>query len=172
MADFFAYHRMSYDLAVCGGGGMSVQGWFLVMIFCVIAELLTGTLFLLLIGVSALVGLFVASLGYGVVQQTSVAFLCSVVLLAFFWRRRAVKPALLFTTDFNQGAPVQIIRWISKSRARVFYRGTEWDAELVQFSSEKNDELQQNHKNDEFFVHHLEGNVLFIDTNPVQNDQV
>lgn len=151
---------------------MSVQAWFFVVVACVVVELLTGTLFLLLIGLSALVGLFVASLGYGVVQQTSCAFLCGFIFLMFLWSRRVAKPSLLSPADFNQGEHVQVIRWVSKSRARVFYRGTEWDAELMSRSSARN-ENQQIMNNDIFFVHHLEGSVLFItDLNSIHDDPI
>lgn len=140
---------------------MSVQTWFFVMIFCVIVEIFTGTLFLLAIGGGALVGMLIASLGYGALLQSGSVAVCCCVFLAFAWSRRTAKLFVMSVTDFNQGERVQVIRWVSKSRARVSYRGSEWDAELVPCFSMGNQEC--NNKNiKDFFVHHSEGSVLFI----------
>jgi membrane protein implicated in regulation of membrane protease activity len=100
-----------------------------------IAELLTGTFYLLVLGLGAFAGAVVAYAGGNEIVQALVA---SVVALAgaFFvhsWhvRNRASTP--LGSNFLDKGQPVVLEGWVDEGArvARVKYRGAWWDARMA-----------------------------------------
>jgi membrane protein implicated in regulation of membrane protease activity len=105
--------------------------WWIAAAVLVGAELLTGTFYLLAVGIAAAIGGVAAWLGAGVPLQYLVAGGLAVVLtiLAHQWRRRQAPTAPQVSLDVGQTVHVQT--WNDDGTARVAYRGTLWDAELA-----------------------------------------
>ncbi len=101
-----------------------------------IAELLTGTFYLLMIALGFLAGALAKLYGASVAAQctwAALVALAAVVLLrrSRFGRRRERRDA---STNpdvvLDIGAPLEVPAWQDR-RARVPYRGAEWDVELA-----------------------------------------
>ncbi len=105
--------------------------WWIVAALLIGAELVTGTFYLLAIGVAAGLGGVVALLGAGEPMQFAVAGVLGVVLtiLAHRWRLAHAEPPPQPPLDVGQA--VRVERWNPDGTARVAYRGSEWDAELA-----------------------------------------
>lgn len=107
--------------------------WIIAGFVLVIIELLTGTFYLLVIGVGAFAGAAVAWAGGGVFAQAVGA---CIVALAGTWlvRRwhRAHQPANAADDLLDLGQAVMLEEWLDgeSGRARVTYRGASWDARL------------------------------------------
>lgn len=100
----------------------------------VIAELLTGTFYLLVVGIGAFAGALAAWLGMGEVVQATVAGVVAVVgaLLVHRWHKN--QPRMPEGSNFlDRGQPVVLEGWANESAslARVKYRGTTWDARMA-----------------------------------------
>ena len=104
--------------------------WWIAAAALVGAELLTGTFYLLAVGIAAAIGGAAAWLGAGLPLQYLVAGGLAVVLTiaAHQWRRRQAPPQQQRSLDVGQTVHVQM--WNPDGTARVAYRGTLWDAEL------------------------------------------
>lgn len=105
--------------------------WLVTGIVLVIFELVTGTLYLLFLGIAAIVGAAVAYLGAPFWAQAIVA---AIVLTAgVVWiqrhKRMAKEPAM---RGLDVGQPVKWESWISQPDrlARVRYRDAQWDAKI------------------------------------------
>jgi len=102
----------------------------------VIAELLTGTFYLLMVALGFIAGAVAKILGASLAVQylcAALVALAAVVLLrrSRFGRRRERRDA---STNpdvvLDVGAPVEVLAW-RDGHARVPYRGAEWDVELA-----------------------------------------
>ena len=105
--------------------------WWIAAAVLVGAELVTGTFYLLVVGVAAALGGVAAWLGAGVPLQFLMAAGCVVVLTiaAHQWRLRRAPQSPQVALDVGQAVRVQT--WNADGTARVDYRGTQWDAELA-----------------------------------------
>ncbi len=105
--------------------------WWVLGVVLVGAELLTGTFYLLAIGVAFVLGGVAAWLGAPVELQFVVAAVLSVAgtWAAHRWRLRKGPPPADVPLDVGQAVQVQI--WHPDGTARVAHRGTQWDAELA-----------------------------------------
>ena len=97
----------------------------------VATELLTGTFYLLAVGIALAFGGIAAWLGAPLSVQYLIAGGLGVVLtvLAHQWRKRQPPPAPQVSLDVGQSVAVN--SWNADGSARVTYRGTLWDAELA-----------------------------------------
>jgi membrane protein implicated in regulation of membrane protease activity len=104
--------------------------WWIIAALLIGAELLTGTFYLVALGVACAVAGLVALAGFGIQAQFTIAGALSVVgtIAAHRWRRDHT-PAPDQPLDVGQ--PVQVREWREDGRLRVAYRGSEWDAELA-----------------------------------------
>jgi membrane protein implicated in regulation of membrane protease activity len=105
--------------------------WIIVGFVLVIVELLSGTFYLLVIGVGAFAGAAVAFAGGGYFAQAVAA--CAVALAgAWFVRRWHASHRQEGGRDnlLDLGQPVVLEEWLESpaGRARVKYRGASWDA--------------------------------------------
>jgi len=108
--------------------------WLIAGFVLVIAELITGTFYLLVIGIGAFAGAIAAWTGAHVVVQ---ALAAAAVGLAGAWavhhwhgRNRSSDP---HDNLLDRGQPVVLEGWANEAAgiARVRYRGTSWDARVA-----------------------------------------
>jgi membrane protein implicated in regulation of membrane protease activity len=105
--------------------------WWIAAALLIGAELVTGTFYLLAIGIAAALGGVAALLGASEPLQFAVAGVLGVVLtiVAHRWRLARATPPQQPGLDLGQA--VQVLNWKADGTARVAYRGSEWDAELA-----------------------------------------
>ena len=110
--------------------------WVIAGFVLVIAELLTGTFYLLVIGVGAFAGAAAAWVGANHLVQAVVA--CAVALAGAWavhhWHIREGKGGSGSSNFLDRGQPVVLESYANEPAglARVKYRGTSWDARLAQ----------------------------------------
>ena len=133
--------------------------WLVVGFVLVIAELLTGTFYLLVIGVGAFAGAGVAWLGGSVLVQ---AFLGSAVALAgawfvHHWHARVLPGAPRDGNMLDRGQAVVLEGWANEPAgiARVKYRGTSWDARFA-------DPAGRPPPGSTLYIEGMEGNTLVV----------
>jgi membrane protein implicated in regulation of membrane protease activity len=105
--------------------------WWIVAAIVIGAELVSGTFYLLAVGVAVALGGVAAWLGADLALQFGIAGILGVVLtvIAHRWRLRHATPPLQSSLDV--GNAVQVETWNADGTARVAYRGSTWDAELA-----------------------------------------
>ncbi len=104
--------------------------WWIAAALLVGAELLTGTYYLLAVGLALGIGGMAAWLGATAPVQFAIAAIAGVLLTvaAHQWRmRRALPPP---QPPLDVGQTVHVEHWNADGTARVAYRGTQWTAEL------------------------------------------
>lgn len=121
----------------------------------VIAELVTGTFFLLVLGVAAFAGSATAWFGLGFWVEAMCA--ATVAVAGVFWvrqRRKASPQADMASLDVGQ--TVTFDAWVSREQgvARVTYRNTQWDAAV---EDERDIERGQ-----VLFIHAVDGSTLKV----------
>jgi len=105
--------------------------WAIIALVLVIAELMTGTFYLLMLGVAAFGAAAAAWLGFGFAVQSSVATVVAAAgcygVYVYRARNRARQMA-----PVDVGMPASFESWIDASArlARVRYRGASWDARV------------------------------------------
>lgn len=109
--------------------------WWLAAVGLVLAELLTGTFYLLMLALGAAAAALAAHAGLGTSAQMLTAAVAgaAAVLLGHGWRtRRAAARAAEgdATLNLDIGSPVQVAQWRPDGTARVHHRGSTWDARL------------------------------------------
>ena len=106
--------------------------WILVGFTLTIIELLSGTFYLLMLGVAAFGGALVAWLGQGFPTQAMVSGALAAVgcYLVHAWHRRH---AGIQMAPIDAGQPASFESWTDEPArlARVRYRGAAWDARVV-----------------------------------------
>jgi membrane protein implicated in regulation of membrane protease activity len=107
--------------------------WWLVAVVLVIAEMLTGTFYLLAVASGLAVAGLAAYLGMTWGGQAAVAALiCSASVAGIFrWKQQHTNPHEQSNLAYDIGQDVHVVRWSDDRHARVSYRGAEWDAELA-----------------------------------------
>ena len=109
--------------------------WMVAGFALIIAELVTGTFYLLVIGVGAFAGGLAAWLGANLVMQaglgSAIAIAGAIAVHHWHSRQRAGEPAQGNLLD--RGQPVVLEGWANETAriARVQYRGTTWDARIA-----------------------------------------
>ena len=105
--------------------------WWILGVILIGAELVTGTFYLLAVGIAFLLGGVTAWTGASVPTQLMVAGILTLAgsFAAHRWRLRHAGPVPQQSLDVGQSVQVQI--WHPDGTARVLYRGTQWDAELA-----------------------------------------
>ena len=105
--------------------------WWIIAGGLVVAELVTGTFFLLALGVAFAIGGFAALLGVAFEIQLVIAGIVAMtgLYLANRWRRRQAAPPQ--EPAFDIGQTVRVQAWNPDGTARVAYRGTLWQAEMA-----------------------------------------
>jgi len=104
--------------------------WWVLAAVLVGAELVTGTFYLLAVAIAFAIGGLCAVLGVSLPWQLVVAGVVAVVttMAAHRWRQKRTVPQ---QASLDLGQSVKVLDWRDDGAARVFYRGTQWDAELA-----------------------------------------
>ncbi len=100
-------------------------------------ELISGTFYLLMLSIGAVAGGLIAFLGGDLDAQMVVAAIVGLLAVGAWHYWRINHPNLGNTADsanpdlhLDVGQTLTVIAWGPDARARVQYRGTQWDAEL------------------------------------------
>ena len=129
--------------------------WLIAGFALVIAELVTGTFFLLVLGIAAFAGSATAWFGLGFWVEALCA--ATVAIAGVFWvrqHRKSMQRPDMVSLDVGQA--VAFDAWVSREQgaARVTYRNTQWDAEV-----EGEREFGQGQV---LFIRGVEGNTLKV----------
>lgn len=137
--------------------------WIIVGIALVIAELLTGTFYLLMIGAAAFVAALVAWLGLDVLFQTVIGGLVALggTWFVHHWNEARRKADGGRSNFLDRGQPVVLEGWSNENAgiARVNYRGTSWDARVA-------DPLARPVPGSTLYIEGQEGNMLVVVSAP------
>jgi membrane protein implicated in regulation of membrane protease activity len=109
--------------------------WIVAGFALAIAELLSGTFYLLVIGVGAFTGALVAWMGGNMLVQAALGGAVAIggAFAVHHWHARQ-KSGDAQSNFLDRGQPVVLEGWANESAnlARVKYRGSSWDARLAQ----------------------------------------
>ncbi|MGO4302337.1 NfeD family protein [Cupriavidus sp. RAF12] len=110
--------------------------WFAAAVVLVIAEMATGTFYLLMIAVGVVAGGVAALLGAVVPIQTVTAALVAIACIVGlrrtrFGKLRRSEASTNPDVNLDIGQELEVPGWDSYRRARVPYRGADWTVELV-----------------------------------------
>jgi len=107
--------------------------WMLTAIGLVIVELLTGTFYLLVLGIAATAGAALAYAGMPLAAQAGFATAVAVLGVVFVTRYRSGVTKAGAINAIDVGHRVTLDSWVNESEglARVHYRGTLWDAKVI-----------------------------------------
>ncbi|MDD5300347.1 MAG: NfeD family protein [Gallionella sp.] len=107
--------------------------WWFMAVALVIAEMSSGTFYLIAVAFGLAVAGLVAYLGMAwSVQAIVAAVLCSASVAAIYrWNKQHARPHKNINFANDIGQTVRAVSWSDERHARVSYRGAEWDAELA-----------------------------------------
>lgn len=106
--------------------------WWLAAVVLVIAEMNSGTFYLLAVASGLAAAGLSAWLGMSWEGQAAIASLLCIAGVAAVHRWKRRQPAQgQANLVYDIGQTVQALHWLDERHARVSYRGAEWDAELA-----------------------------------------
>ena len=109
--------------------------WWVFAGAAVVAELLTGTLYLLMVAVGLIAGALVAHADGGITMQITVAAVVGLTATAVwhFFKKKDLTVAADANTDVHQdiGATVHVSHWKTDGTAQVSYRGAAWSVQAA-----------------------------------------
>lgn len=129
--------------------------WLAAGFVLVIAELVTGTFFLLVLGIAAFAGSATAWFGLGFWVETLCA--AAVAIAGVFWVQQDRKTMPQFDmASLDLGQAVTLDAWVNREQgsARVKYRNTLWDAEVEGERAFDHGQV--------LFIHAVDGNTLKV----------
>jgi membrane protein implicated in regulation of membrane protease activity len=107
--------------------------WWLATAALVLAELASGTFYLLMLALGAMAGALAAHAGLGRSAQllAAAALGSATVALWHLYRRRQVRGSHDRNLHLDLGEHVQVEQWDAQGQAQVRYRGAAWQARHV-----------------------------------------
>jgi membrane protein implicated in regulation of membrane protease activity len=129
--------------------------WAVTGLILVLAELVTGTFYLLVLGVAALAAAAVAFFGVSFWAQAIVSAVIAVAGVIWIQRRRSrMETAVMSSPDVGQ--PVIWESWLNERDrlARVRYRGASWDARVLGECAAEPGEM--------LYINAVDGNTLEV----------
>jgi membrane protein implicated in regulation of membrane protease activity len=127
--------------------------WFLIAVFLVGLEMATGTFYLLMVAIAIAIGGIAALLGLMFSAQLALAALAGISGIFLLKVFKAKHNSETTGQSLDTGQPVKILIWHEDGTARVFYRGTEWNAEL---------NAKEVDPNGTFYIKDVRGSVLVL----------
>ena len=112
------------------------SAWWLVAGALVVAELATGTFYLLMLALGATAGALAAHAGLPLTGQIATAAVLGGGAVVAWHLRRSRQPGALPAqanpdVNLDVGGTVQVPHWEPDGSARIHYRGSAWDARHV-----------------------------------------
>ena len=103
--------------------------WWLVTGLLVVAELMSGTFYLLMLAIGAVAAALAAHLGAGLTAQLVTAALVG-GLAVVLWRQKSLRREAQAPTELHLdiGETVQVTAWDAQGTAQVKHRGANWTA--------------------------------------------
>jgi membrane protein implicated in regulation of membrane protease activity len=129
--------------------------WLIAGFALIIVELVTGTFYLLVLGIAALVGAGIGYAGGAFVWQAVGAAIVAVAGVVWVHRyRRTISPKRMQGLDFGQSAFFD--SWVNRDtgQARVKYRDALWDAQVTGDVSGQSGEI--------LYITSVDGNTLKV----------
>jgi membrane protein implicated in regulation of membrane protease activity len=107
--------------------------WLLLGLALIVIELLSGTFYLLILGIAAGIGSLVAWYGTPIWVQTIVVAGAAVLGCGFLQKRKLEYPPKPAENQLDVGQTVAFESWVSEPQrlARVRYRDASWEAEVT-----------------------------------------
>lgn len=107
--------------------------WWLAAVVLVIAEINSGTFYLIAVAFGLAAAGLSAYLGMAWGGQAVIAaLLCTVSVAGIYrWKQTRAPTQEQANLAYDIGQTVLAVRWSDERHARVSYRGAEWDAELA-----------------------------------------
>ena len=105
--------------------------WLILALLALVAELFSGTFYLLVLAIGLLAA--AATAGLGLAPEWHFISAAAITLAGWLFllrRRRQLLSSAPAPLDADAGATVEMLYWQDARHARVRYRGTEWDARL------------------------------------------
>ena len=129
--------------------------WLAAGFVLVIAELVTGTFFLLILGIAAFAGSATAWFGLGFWLEALCAAAVAVAGVLWLRQRRKTMPQH-HMASLDVGQAVTLDAWVDRQQgaARVMYRNTLWDAEIDGERSFDHGQV--------LFIHAVDGSTLKV----------
>jgi len=130
--------------------------WAIAGMTLVIAELVTGTVYLLVIGLAGLAGAAVSYLNYPLGMQAVVAAAVATVGVVLVNRYRVTQAKSAGGASLDIGQNVVLDAWVNKKDglARVRYRNALWDAKLLDEQAPEVGSI--------LYIRNVEGNTLHV----------
>ncbi len=106
--------------------------WWIAAGLLVVAEVMTGTFYLLMVAIGCAAGGLAAVFGLELTVQTLIAVVVGLVAVVAWHNFRKTRPRPVESSrnpdlHLDLGATVEVEQWIG-GHARVNYRGSQWDA--------------------------------------------
>lgn len=115
--------------------------WWILAAILIGAELVTGTFYLIAVGIACAIGGVAAIAGASAPVQLLTAGVLGIVgtVLAHRWRRKHGEPPAQPALDV--GKRVHVETWRDDGTARVVYRGTHWDGIVASPATPRRDTM-------------------------------
>ncbi|HEV7820710.1 MAG TPA: NfeD family protein [Burkholderiales bacterium] len=129
--------------------------WAIAGIALIIAELITGTFYLLVLGVAALAGSAAAFLHYPFWIQAPVAAAIAIIGVTLVTRFRDAQVSQP-SVSLDVGQSVVLDAWVNERErlARVRYRNAMWDAKVLDEAGAETGRT--------LYIRHVDGNTLHV----------
>jgi len=103
--------------------------WLVAALILLGAEMATGTFYMLVLSIAMAISGIAALAGCEPYVQISLAGIAGIVGIVILRRIKSARPNDVVNASLDIGQPVRVINWYENGKARVHYRGAEWDAE-------------------------------------------
>ncbi len=127
--------------------------WWFLAAALIIAELLSGTLYLLMLACAAIAGSIAAWAGAPLTAQLLIAAVCALIALAALRWVRKRHGNRRIELNFDVGARVYVEIWDGRT-ARAAYRGAQWDVEFAGKEAPENENWYE--------IREVRGNCLMV----------
>jgi membrane protein implicated in regulation of membrane protease activity len=119
--------------------------WWSAAIILAVLEMASGTFYLLVLAAAAVISGLTAWAGAGETVQLATASISTVagLILVQQYKKHCARKTPKLGNNLDIGQTVEVLAWIgNEGRARVHYRGTQWDARLDDLSAERGEHMR------------------------------